>query len=122
MLAEIASVAKPATALVPQRLGDPLRYYYRAASRVDTFECRPNRPGVSYRRGIDIGWQPIESSLRPDPVIDPPQADVELDVLFAPYGPCPSSVSTRASMIFARIVLLYLLHSYGPCGILSAMR
>ena len=23
---------------------------------------------------------------RPDPVIDPPQADVELDVLFAPYG------------------------------------
>ena len=31
-------------------------------------------------------WRPIESSLRPDPVIDPEQADVELDVLFAPYG------------------------------------
>ena len=28
----------------------------------------------------------IESSLRADPVIDPPQADVELDVLLAPYG------------------------------------
>ena len=24
--------------------------------------------------------------VRPDPVIDPPQADFELDVLFAPYG------------------------------------
>ena len=43
-------------------------------------------PWVSYRRGIDLGWRPIESSLRADPVIDPPQADVELDVLFAPYG------------------------------------
>ncbi len=34
-----------------------------------------------------LGWRPIESSLRPHPVIDPLQADVELDVLFAPYGP-----------------------------------
>ena len=38
-------------------------------------------PWVSYRRGIDLGWRPIESSLRADPVIDPPQADVELDVV-----------------------------------------
>ena len=37
---------------------------------------------VAYRRG----WQPIESSLRADPVIDLPQADVERDVLFAPCG------------------------------------
>ena len=33
-----------------------------ARSKVDTFECRPSRQWVSYRRGIDLGWRPIESS------------------------------------------------------------
>ncbi len=32
-------------------------------------------PWVSYRRGIDLGSRPIESSLCADPVINPPQAD-----------------------------------------------
>ena len=43
-------------------------------------------PWVSYRRGIDLGWRPIESPLRPDPLIDPPQADVELNVLLHHTG------------------------------------
>ena len=43
-------------------------------------------PWISYRRGIDLGWQPIESSRSRRSGHRPSQADVELDVLFAPYG------------------------------------
>ena len=53
--------------------------------------CSDTRAGRNDER-------PIESSIRADLVIDPPQADFELDVLFAPYELANIVVPPSASL------------------------
>ena len=48
----------------------------------------PSEPPPGFRIVVALtsAGGPSNPRVRPDPVIDPPQADVELDVRFAPYG------------------------------------
>ena len=60
----------------------------------------PSEPPRGFRIVVALtsAGSPSNPRVRADPVIDPPQADVELDVLFAPYGLAHNALSsTRAS-------------------------
>ena len=49
----------------------------------------PSEPPRGFRIVVALtsAGDPSNPRVRADPVIDPPQADVERDVLFAPYAP-----------------------------------